>query len=108
MKLDSFYGYVPKSDVVGVEVIDADLDRIQHEIGMLSPMDRPSEGAKLSLLFRIMRARGSRYDAVITQIKLSKGQSYDSAIGEIANFERHLIAPKPQKETALRAGGIRC
>jgi hypothetical protein len=102
-KLDSFYGYVPKSDVVGVEVIGADLDRIQHEIGMLSPMDRPSEGAKLSLLFRIMRARGSRYDAVVTQIKLSRGQSYDSAVGEIANFERHLIAPKPQKETALRA-----
>lgn len=65
-KLDSFYGYVPKSDAVGVEVIGADLDRIQHEIGMLSPIDRPSEGAKLSLLFRIMRARGSRYDAVVT------------------------------------------
>ena len=102
-KLRAFNSYAARSNDVGIAHIIADLDRLQAEIGGISPAQKPSNEAKAAALINVVSMKGQRYDSIISQIEIGGITAYDKIAALLTNFERRFLASKPAKETALQA-----
>jgi hypothetical protein len=101
-KLNVFYTYAPPpaTSVYSVKTI---LDRLQTEIGSADPTLRPADQVKTIRLLTIMKSRGARYDAIVTQIEMAEITDYDRIVTKFANFEDGNTESKSVVESALRA-----
>jgi hypothetical protein len=101
-KLRAFY-MSTAPDGSSISHIAADLDRLQGEIGDISPVQRPTMEAKAAVLINIVSQKGGRYDNILAQVESEDIINYDKVVALFTNFERKILASKTHKEMALRA-----
>ncbi|RFU28076.1 hypothetical protein B7463_g8263, partial [Scytalidium lignicola] len=89
-KLQAFQAYQPPKTNAFVITIATELDTLQAEIEDIDPSERPSDSAKVQVLFRAVKSLNNQFDPLILQIEISmeSTSNYEFIVAKFMDMER--------------------